>query len=154
MRVKQIENGFTVAEMVVALVIMSLFLNMFFQMYMASVSQRTVVTARAAANEIAATNLKKIGTKTQLPASTPACASGGGIIATTGGSGTDPKWVGDGTPSSGLEKESITGSSLPTTAVQTLSVSYPHGCGASMPAKITSTVTFGSETVNRATYVN
>lgn len=162
------ESGFTVAEMIASLVVLSIFMTLFFQLYMTSESQRLAVVRRAAASDIAATNLDKIPLKSLIPSSTTPCdnttngsgnpnnlvknsSAAGSIIATNATSGTTtPTWA-----TAGLSAESLSGTSLPTSGtVQTLSVVYPRGCTSALPATIISTVTFGSESVSRATFVN
>lgn len=149
MGVSRKENGFTVIEMVVTLIVLALFLTLFFQLYATSESQRLAVLRRAAANDIAMTNLKKISVKTLIP-SGQSCANGGGTIATNV-SGQNPTWT-----AASLNAEPISGTSLPNDTTQTVAASYPYGCSAAMPAKITSTVSYssGSETVTRETYIN
>lgn len=138
---KNEQAGFTIVETIVTLVVLSLFLTLFFQMYLTSESQRIAVLRRSAANDIAMSNLKKISSKAVVPAG-QSCANGGGTI----------PW------SASLTTEPTDGTLLPpgTQTVQTLSVSYPYGCGAAQPAKITSTVSYsgGSETITRAELVN
>jgi len=155
MEVGKEESGFTVIEVVVALIVMSVFLTLLFQLYMATQSQHLSAVQHAVANDIAQSNLRKINTRASIPASTPACAPGVTQIIASNESGSHPKWTGDGTPSSGLAKESLSNTSLPSTGVvQKLTVNYPRGCDPAMPARITSTVEYGTETVVRATYVN
>jgi prepilin-type N-terminal cleavage/methylation domain-containing protein len=54
------EAGFTITEMVVTLVIITIFMTLFFQLFLTGLSQQTVVTSQAAANDIALSNLSKI----------------------------------------------------------------------------------------------
>ncbi len=152
MGVNRRESGFTVAEMVVALVVMSIFMTLFFQLYMTSESQRIAVVRRAAANDIAMTNLQKIPAKAAIPGTTTPCQSGGGsvnnLVDNPSAVGSTVAW------SATLAAEVQTGTSLPPSTTQVLTVFYPSGCGSTMPAKIVSTVTYGSETVSRAAFVN
>lgn len=54
------QKGFTIIEVLVTLVIVSLFLTVFFQSYMLMTSQRVKVARQATANDIAHTNLRKV----------------------------------------------------------------------------------------------
>lgn len=162
MVVRHTEEGFTIAEMIVTLVIMSLFLTLFFQMYFTSTSQRAAISTRATADDIALTNLQKITKKANIPSSTTACSSTtgspnnplvnssatGSIIATNASGGT-PTWA-----TAGLGAESLTGTALAGGATQVLKVLYPQGCAVGSPAEIISIVSYGSETVTHASYVN
>lgn len=161
------ESGFTVVEMIVALVVLTIFLTLFFQLYMTGESQRVAVVRRAVANDIAGTNLNKITLKSLIPSSTAVCdnttvgsgnpnnltlnsSATGSVIATNDTSGvTTPTWA-----TAGMAAETTSNTSLPSDTVQKLVVLYPRGCAIAMPAQIISSVTYGSETVSRATYVN
>lgn len=57
------ENGFTITETLVTLVIIAIFLTIFFQAYMVMTSQRVKVARQAAASDIAYTNLRKISAR-------------------------------------------------------------------------------------------
>lgn len=168
---KQKEAGFTVAELIVTLVVMSLFMIFFFQAFMTTQAQQAAVAKRAAANDVASSNLQKISSRALIPPSTASCDSSpsspnntyanpsldpltaGSIIATNDTGASAPKWDGDGSPNSGIAKEP-TNAPLPSTGViQKLLVIYPRGCDANMPAKIISTVSYGSETITHAAYV-
>ncbi len=149
------ERGFTVVEMIVTLVVMSLFLTMFFQLFLTGESQRVAVVRRASANDIAMTNLRKISAKSLIPVATTACDAvtvGGGnpnnLLLNSSAAGSTIAW------SVSLVAESTTGTSLPSGTTQVLAVIYPRGCSVSMPAKIISRVTYGSETVSRAAFIN
>lgn len=170
---RKMDAGFTIVEVIVTLVVISLFLTLFFQLFLVSQSQRVAVLQRAAANDIAQNNLRKISKKTQIPAA-GACdpstagasnknnylrnptldpSAGSIIVAEDDGDINTPQWgVGAGIPT----KESIAGTGLPiATTKQTLLVSYPRGCTTLMPAKIISIVTYGAgESVVRAGYAN
>ncbi len=156
----EIEEGFTVIEMVVTMVIMALFLTLFFQMFFSSQSQQTSVFHRATANDIARTNLRKISSKTTV--TLPACintssspnnplanSSATGSIVATDTSGGTPTWS-----TAGLSAESLDDTELPPGTTQTLKVLYPRGCASAMPAEIISIVSYKSETVSHAAYIN
>lgn len=167
---RQTQSGFTVVEMVITLVVMTLFLAVFLQLFLTGESQRIVVVRRAAANDIALTNLYKVRTKTSV--SLPACTTGassannlidninatGSVVAT--GDSTDTvnyptrNWL-----TLGLAPlatgEPTAGTSLPSSTIQKLLVVYPRGCATGAPAKIISSVTYnGLESVSHAAYVN
>lgn len=167
---RKTEKGFTIAEMIVTLVVLSIFLTLFFQLFLLSLSQKKLVIMRATANDIAMNNLRKINSTSLIPAAN-ACDSAdngsanpnnpllntalnadgaqGQIIAQSPASGSNPPFPG----SPQLAAEPLTGTNLPSSTQQTLSVIYPQGCAPQNPAKILSTVTYGSETVTHATYV-
>ncbi len=175
---QRVDAGFTIIEVIVTLVIISLFLTLFFQLFLVSQSQRVAVMQRAAANDIAQSNLRKITAKNQVTTISPSAACDN----TTSGSGnknngllyaglgansgsvivTDspaPEWIGstqwNASSSTIPAKEDLTNTNLPASSTyQTLLVSYPRGCTGLMPAKIISIVTYGSESVARAGYVN
>lgn len=150
------QRGFTVVEMVVALVVLSIFMLLFFQLYMSGESQRVAVVRHASANDIAMTNLQKISAKSRIPAGTPACDD------TTVGSANPNNLILDPSETAGstidwsgtLVQEDISGTALPSSAVQRLAVIYPRGCDLTSPVKIISTVTYGTETVTRAAFVD
>lgn len=170
---KRREDGFTVAELIVTLVVMSLFLIFFFQAFMTTQAQQVAVAKRAAANDIASSNLQKISSRALIPSSTATtCDSSGsspnntlanpslnpltagGVIATNESTAGSMKWNGDGSPTSGLTKESTANTILSgTNIIQKLVVIYPRGCEANMPAKIISIVSYGTESIIHAAYV-
>lgn len=160
------DMGFTVTELIVTLIVISVFATLFFQMFMTGNSQQVHITRQAVANDIAMSNLSKITSRALIPITTTACQTGGtsqnnlvdnpdapGSIIATSASGTEPKWLGDGSPSSGLAKESLNGLGMPSNTIQELRVFYPQGCSSSAPAKIVSTVIYGSESVSHASFV-
>ena len=167
---RRTESGFTITEMIVAFVVLSLFLTMFFQMFLANQSQQVVVIRSATANDISQTNLRKIASRSAIPPSTTSCDSttggagnpnnlllnsgldsnlGGSIIATNAGSQT---WLG--TSGNALDDEDLSGTNLPSNTVQELRVLYPYGCDTDRPAKIISRVQFDSEEVIHASYLD
>ena len=159
------EVGFTVVEMVVALAVMSLFLTLFFQLFLTNQSQQLAVSQRTAASNIAKSNLNKITARLLIPGTTTACQSGGSSVnntldnAAAAGSiiATDKASAPNNTPqwsTAGLQAEATSGTSLPSTGVvQELRVKYPQGCAVDMPATIISTVSYGTESIVHATYV-
>ncbi len=161
MVVQRADIGFTVAELVVTLVILSLFVGLFYQMFVTGQSQQQFISQRAVANDVAQSNLGKVTSKNQIPGSitcnstndTLNYPSAPGTVIATSASGASLKWNGDGSPSSGLAKENISNTVLPSSSNQELRVFYPRGCASNMPARIVSTVTYGSESVSHATFV-
>lgn len=174
MSVSRVGTGFTVVEMIVTISVMSIFMLLSFQVYMTNESQRIAVTRHATANDIAGTNLDKISLKSQVQSFASTTVTGitcdnttngsgnknnltrnsnatGSVLATsaTNGPETTPAWS-----VSGLAAESITGTGLPADTAQTLRVVYPRGCDSNMPVEIISIVSYGSESVRRAHYVN
>ncbi len=152
---REAETGFTIAEMIVTLVVLSLFLAFLFQAYMLSSSQKNSAVFRTVANDIAQSNLRKIIKRADIP-TTGACddslgtgntnnllrnVNAPGTVFASGSSWPSP-----------LAPESLTGTILPSSTTQSLTVIYPQGCNSLMPAKILSTVTYGSEVVVHATY--
>ena len=169
------DAGFTIVEVVVTLIIMSLFLTLFFQLFFTSESQRVAVMQRAAANDIAQSNLRKITAKSQISTINASAVcdgttngsgnknngilykslganSGSTIITEPDGDATTTEWT---TNNANIPaKESLSKTNLPVSTTQTLIVAYPRGCNALMPAKIISIVSYGSESVVHAGYVN
>lgn len=168
---RQKEAGFTVAELIVTLVVMSLFMIFFFQAFMTTQAQQAAVARRAAANDIASSNLQKISSRALIPATTTACDSSasspnntytnpsldpltaGSVVATDESGALAPKWDGGGSPNSNLAKEQVAAPLPDTGVIQKLLVLYPRGCDANMPAKIISIVAYGSESITHAAYV-
>lgn len=167
------QRGFTITELVVSLVVLSIFLMLFFQLFMSGESQRLAVIRHASASDIAMTNLQKISARALIPTGTTECdettvgsanpnnlvldpgeetedPTPGSPIATNATNGeTTPTWI-----TANLSPESLTGTNLPASTVQRLGVVYPRGCDFANPVKIISTVTYGSETVSRAAFIN
>lgn len=166
MGAQRMESGFTVIEMVVTLVVLSLFMLLFYQLFMSADSQRLLVIRRAAANDIAQTNIDKITSKSSV--TLPSCVAGAGspnsltdnvnaagsVIATNDTSDAT-NYPSRSWPNAGLgNPESISGTTLPTSTVQKMIVIYPRGCTVGMPAKIISTVIYGTDSASHAVYVN
>lgn len=172
----RVDAGFTITEVIVAIIVMSLFLVLFFQLLFTSESQRLKVTQLAAANDIAHSNLRKITAKSQVALIAPGAAcdnstsgssnpnngilykgldvnSGSVLITEPDGNSLTPEWSAANNTDIPV-KEPLVNTSLPTTTVQRLLVSYPRGCNSLMPAKIISIVSYDSESVVHAAYVN
>lgn len=164
-------EGFTIIEMVVSLAVVSLFLAVFFQLYSVNVAQQLAVSRRAAAYDIATSNLNKISEKTGLPACTAAINTinntsneGAVIVSNATSTPTALTWTAVKAANNattaiteateGIEIEPLTGSSLPSSTVQELRVSYPRGCAPEMPVLIISIVDYGAESVRRASFIN
>ena len=160
----QTSRGFTIVEAVVTIAVVSIFLGLLFQTYLAAEAQRLSVAKRAAANDITVSNLNKITSKAQLPAT-----GNGACDDTTSGSGNLTNRVrnadapgvdlfNSGGGSAGFQPENgDTVKILGGDAAQKLIVLYPRGCGTA-PARIQSTVTYGTnnpkETITHVSYVN
>ncbi len=161
------DTGFTIVEVIVAVVIIGLFAGLFFQTYLSNTSQQTTVVQRAAADDIALNNLKKITARdspliSSISCSTAATSNPNNLTINTSAAGSSISSVAFGqTPSaSQYARESLEKTSLPSTAAQAMVVLFPRGCTPAgvVPIEIKSTVTFstlhGTETVTRAAYVN
>lgn len=170
-------KGFTIVEVVVTLGILSLFLGLFFVMYMTSQSQSRSTIIRAAADDIAQSNLRKVANKNSIPSSTDVCdntttgpsnpnnAAINMSLSPDSATNTDPMTGSEITmtaysttpPANTIMAESLTNTGLPPSTTQRLLVVYPRGCNSSMPAKIISIVTYGStdsDQVVHAAYIN
>jgi prepilin-type N-terminal cleavage/methylation domain-containing protein len=141
------QQGFTIVEMIITIIVSSLFIMMFFQMYLVLESQRVQVARVAKAHDIAYSNLRKFTTR---PASLT-CDSSMDLIANGNATG---KLLGDQSNSSTstsstygfvAEPTAVT-QSLGANSTQTVYAFAPSGCGSfdDQPIKIVSTVTFGS----------
>jgi prepilin-type N-terminal cleavage/methylation domain-containing protein len=140
---KQKQQGFTIVEVVVTLVVLSLFLVGFFQSYLLLESQRVNVVRQSKASDIAYVNLGK------YPAKPPnlICSSGVTIL----GSNKD-------TVSRPYNFVAETDTALLGTTSQEITASAPNGCDATDfkdgLVKIISTVVYsGSRSVTHVTYV-
>lgn len=135
-------SGFTVVEVLVTLVIVSLFMGLFFQSYMAMESQRLAVQRAVLASNIAYTNLRKFS---ERPDSTNLSCTNAMNLASSpsapgveiGGNNTTPNIF-------GFVGENLT-SSLGPDATQQVLIFAPNGCArfADMPLKIVSVVSYG-----------
>ena len=152
--------GFTVVEMIVTIIVLSLFVTMFFQMFIVSDSRRVNVTRRSAADDISRSNLRKITTKATLEAVggadcdvTIGTSNVNNLQENPNAAGSTIAWL-PGT----FDSEVTTGTILPSDTTQTLVVKYPQGCDPDMPAQILSSVTFnggsGTERVVHVAYIN
>lgn len=169
--------GFTIVEVVVTLSILSLFLGLFFVMYMTSLSQSRSTIIRAAADDIAQSNLRKVANKNSIPSSTDVCdntttgstnpnnAAINIALSPDAATNTDPMAGSEiamvahtaTPPANTIMAESLNNTGLPASTTQRLLIVYPRGCNTSMPAKILSIVTYGptdSEQVVHAAYIN
>lgn len=139
------DEGFTIVEVVVTLVVTVMFLTAFFQTFLVMQSQRVNLSRQAKASDIAYSNLRKITTR---PVGL-SCDSSMDLIANASAPGKDLS--GYFTP----EPASVT-SDLGT-ITQTMKAYAPAGCSAfdTTPLKIVSTVTYGTsgDSVVHATLV-
>lgn len=149
---QKMESGFTIVEIIVTIVVMTIFTALLFQTYITGTTQREAITRRAQADDIALTNLKKITTHASTLVS--ACSSANDLTATPAGSGSQVASVAYGTASDASHFAQESYGSLPTPHNQTLTVFYPRGCTLATVVEIVSTVTYGAETVTHASYIN
>lgn len=163
MRVRTNNEGFTVAELVVTLVVMTIFVSIFFNLFLAGQSQQIVITNRAAANDIAVSNLRKISSKNVVPGTTATCDATvgvgnvndltqnpnapGSVIASNRPS-TNPTWS-----AASMSAENIAGTGLPSGTIQELRIFYPQGCESYKPAKVVSRVEVNGEVIEHATFI-
>jgi prepilin-type N-terminal cleavage/methylation domain-containing protein len=150
---EQTESGFTIVEIIITLAVMSIFLILFFQTYLANIAQQNAIILRSAADDIAVTNLKKVPTRSSGLLGSVTCDTGtpsaNDLTAVPPGTGTVINLTGT------AYEEKRTGTGLPASTTQTLTVLYPQGCTppGTVPIEIISTVTYGSESVKHATYI-
>ncbi|MDB5183708.1 MAG: hypothetical protein JWO07_389 [Candidatus Saccharibacteria bacterium] len=157
---RQTDKGFTLVELIIALFVLTLFITLFFQLFLSNEAQRVAITRRAIANDIAQTNLLKYPSQDDIPSSITcnstdtSGANPNNELYNTGLTGSDT----GGTEITGYHAESIPAPLNSATTQQHIYVIYPRGCGAQLPVEIRSAVTFdgpaGQETVVRAAYVN
>lgn len=156
------QSGFTIVEVVVALAMVTLFLTFFFQMFLATESQRIGVARQAQASDLAYSNLRKVTTR---PAGLPCDAAKMDLTASDGAT-KEGLLIGDqnniSTPSAFgflAEPESAT-KSLGGNVEQIMKVYAPRGCSGTAftdnPVKVESTVTYGPkrDKVIHASYVD
>ena len=150
------QQGFTIIEMIVTIVVAALFFTLFFQVYVVLESQRVLVARQARASDVAYSNLRKF---TARPAGL-ACDSSMDLAANNNATG---KLLGDQTNTTNssaygfiAEPTSVT-RALGTNATQTVLAFAPSGCTnfANEPIKIVSTVTYGinGDKVTHASYI-
>jgi prepilin-type N-terminal cleavage/methylation domain-containing protein len=146
------EGGFTIVEVLVTIVITALFVTMYFSAIITNSTQQGAITQRAAANDIAITNLKKISTRTSPLLSTVSCGPSNDLTATTPGGGTT---IDLNTYGGGADYEPLTGTTLPSLTTQTLTIKYPRGCipAAFAPIEVVSTVNYVNGIATHATYI-
>jgi len=135
------QQGFTIVEMLVTIVVSSLFIILFFQVYLVLESQRVQVARQSKASDVAYSNLQKITTR---PAGLTCDSS-----METGGDG---KLLGDQTNTTTsstygffAEPTSVTQSLGSNSTQQVRAYTTTGTCTnfATKPIKIVSTVTFG-----------
>lgn len=133
------ESGFTIVEVIVTLIIVSLFLTVFFQSFLLLESQRINVARQAKASDIAYTNLRKFPSKP----STLNCNQTPIVISTA-----TYNFVAE-------SDTTVIGANT-----QTVTAYAPNGCDSTDTTKfkndlvkIVSTVTYGSESISHVSYV-
>lgn len=69
-------DGFTIIEIIVTTVILTIFLILFFQSYMVLESQRIILARSTAADQLATTNLRKVTSRSGIVANNISCVAG------------------------------------------------------------------------------
>jgi Tfp pilus assembly protein FimT len=152
MRKQSNSSGFTIVEVIVTLAVTTLFLTLFFQVYLAMESQRIGVARQALASNIAYANLRKFTTRPAIPSCTSAMD-----MTTSNPTGL---LLGDENSSSyGFVPEPASSTNgLGANIHQTVKAYAPRGCTtfSTDPIKIESTVSYGNngDQVVHASYVN
>lgn len=167
---KRDDTGFTVIEVIVATIVIGLFAIIFFQSYITNTKQQAAVLQRAAADDIALNNLKKVISRTSpiltqssVACSTASATSGPGnpnnvVLNSAAGKTTVGSNIGSvaagATPGVGqFARESLAGTNLGTDTTgtaattgtkQTMVVLYPRGCepSAYIPIQVKSIVEY------------
>lgn len=142
---KQSQQGFTIVEMIVTIVVAALFFTLFFQVYVVLESQRLVVARQAKASDVAYSNLRKFTTR-------PAGLTCDGSMDLIANSNAPGKLLGDQTNTTNsstygfLAEPTTVTQSLGPSSTQTVYAFAPSGCAnfTTDPIKITSTVTYGN----------
>lgn len=137
-----LQAGFTVVEMMVTIVVGAMYAMVFSGLYVVVSAQTSAANQRAVASDLAYSNLRKYHT-TVAPAWF-VCDANSDLI-------TYPSATGQ-----VLMNSAVTGlANIQPPVQQAVKAFAPQGCGAQMPVKVVSTVTYGasSRTVTHATYV-
>lgn len=133
------QSGFTVVELLTTIIVATLFVATFYQMFVVLVGVNATARSISQANSLAYSNMRRYPTAASITATGITCASPG----TTGNllNSTGPDLVNY--PELGVRSEVVT-------------ASFPYGCAAVYDViKIVSTVTYGTNSrVSHATYVN
>lgn len=150
------DDGFTIVEVIVTIVVLSIFIFGFFQGYIVLQSQRVDVARQARASDIAYSNLREVTTRPSQ-VTQQVCNSNASIMdLTVGNASTEPGL--DITPYGyALQSATTVQQQLGTSATQALVAYAPDGCAnlTTNPLEIVSTVTYGSNgnKVTHAIYV-
>jgi prepilin-type N-terminal cleavage/methylation domain-containing protein len=138
-------QGFTLVEVIVTLGVVSLFITLFFQLYLTMESQRLYVARQAYASDVANTNIHKVSARPAALTQAVCTSNAADMDLTTGNPATKP---GLDITQYGytLESNTTVRQSLGSTATQALVAYAPAGCTNfdSNPVKIVSSVTFGT----------
>jgi prepilin-type N-terminal cleavage/methylation domain-containing protein len=145
------QQGFTIVEVIVTLVVLSLFLTGFFQAYLLLESQRINVVRQAKASDIAYVNLGKYPAKPANLSCTPTSKSTGTILGSTKSGRTTATY----------NFVAETDTTLLGTTSQEIIAYAPNDCDSTTPTafkggmvKIVSTVEYsGNRSVQHVTYV-
>ena len=163
--VKETSGGFTIVEVIVTLVVTSLFIWFFFQSYIVMESRRIAVAQRAIASDVAYTNLQKFSIRTPLMNDKAICNNATMDITTTNAQTKDGLLLGN---ESNTTLTSIYGfmaetgdavAKLSNPVKQTVLAYATHGCAGDnfteYPLMIVSKVKYGNnnEEVSHASFI-
>ncbi len=133
------QSGFTVVELLVTIIVASLFVGIFYNMFVILVGVNASARNISQASDLAYSNMRRYPTAATVTATGITCVSPGGsgnLLNTTGIDSSYPELG---------------------TITETLTASYPYGCTAVYDVvKLVSVITYGSSSkkVSYATYVN
>lgn len=153
---KTAQQGFTIVETVVTLVVLSVFLFSLFQTYMVVESQRLSVARQARASDIAYSNLRKVAARpTQL--TIQVCNTNAAQMDLTAANPSAETGLDITQYGYALEPVASVKQDLGSNATQTLVAYAPAGCTnlLTSPIKVVSTVTYGylGDKVSHARYI-
>jgi len=149
-------SGFTIVEIVVTLVVLSIFVYGFFQTYMVIESQRIDVARQADASDIAYSNLRKVPSRPAL-LTQQVCTANASIMDLTTGNPSTKTGLDITQYGYKLEPDADAKKVLGPVETQSLVAFAPEGCtDPNFSLKIVSTVTYGTtgDKVSHARYIN
>ena len=147
------QQGYSLVEMLVAIMLITIYVALFLQIYITNERQRNMTQQRNSASLIAYSNLRKITNRAQIPSGAPfACNTATDSTATNLTVKSDA--IGADLIAGGIVPPETVPASLKNVS-QYLYVTYPQGCAADLPARIVSKITYGNPTqeISHATYV-
>lgn len=143
-KTKNTEGGFSVVELLATIIIGSLFVLAFYQMYVTTTQSNATAKWHATANDLAYSNLRKYTGRPSFTCDNTSTSTTNLI--------TNPNAPGQ------VLSTSTTASpaQLPGPLVETIRIYAPRGCDPAYPAKIDSIVEYGSpvKKIIHSTYVN